>query len=229
MNTSCIYYDSCQIEASNCKSDPYVYDNGTLINKLGITDYDRLNQAEYEILARKVITPETVESSKVDISLIKSIHHYIFSDLFTWAGEFRIVPLYKEELFFIPGISINYTSPEHILVDLKREIYHLNSVRWASLNPNERAKEFATRIARIWKIHPFRDGNTRVVLGFSKIYAIEHEFKFDLSVFTKLLSRPRDNNGQICGLSVRDMFVGASLDEYPEPQYLIKLFRKAMS
>ncbi len=28
------------------KKDPYVYRNGTLINKLGITDYKELRQAE---------------------------------------------------------------------------------------------------------------------------------------------------------------------------------------
>jgi hypothetical protein len=49
----------------------------------------------------------------------------------------------------------------------------------------------------------------------------------DIKLLTNLLSRPKIKDGRE-GLSIRDMFVGASLDEYPEPDYLISIIERAM-
>ena len=213
---------------SKYNSDPYM-SGQVLRNKLGITNPEELKKTERDITFGKLITPENVKSKKLDVKLLKDIHKYIFQDVYTWAGRFRTIPLYKVEKFFIPGISLPYPYPEQIESLLKREIYHLNSVRWSDLSINSRVREFAIRIARIWRVLPFRDGNTRAVLAFAKVYAMEHGWDFDYSVFINLLSRPKDENGNICGLSVRDCLVGASLPERPEPQYLINLFRQAMT
>lgn len=210
------------------KKDCYVYeDTNVLINKLHIKDYDELNKAEKKLLKERILTPEVVESTKLDNELIKAIHRFYFGDLFDWAGKFRTITLYKEERFFIPGLSINYSQPEKIEEELKKALYHFNSVRWNTLTKREKAKEFALRLARLWKILPFRDGNTRTILGFAKIYAIEHGFSMDMKVLTNLLSRPKLKDGRE-GLSIRDMFAGACLDEYPEPDYLIKIIERAM-
>jgi len=219
-------YDDSTTETS--KKDVYVYsDTNVLINKLNIRDYDELNKAEKKLLKERILTPEIVQSTKLDNELIKAIHRFYFEDLFDWAGRFRSITLYKEERFFIPGLSINYTTPENIESELKKALYHFNSVRWNTLSKRDRAKEFALRLARLWKIHPFRDGNTRTVLGFAKIYAIEHGFPMDMKKLTSLLSRPKRPDGRD-GLSIRDMFVGACLDEYPEPDYLIATIESAM-
>ncbi len=207
--------------------DPYIYPNGTLKNKLNITDYEELRDVEYKRLKDKVISTEFVHSRRLDPDLLRAIHKYIFGELFDWAGDYRIITLFKAEEFFIPGLSINYALPTEIDMKLRKEIYMLNSIRWSELSCDDIAVELATRMARIWKIHPFRDGNTRALLGFLKVFASEHEFIMDMAVFTRLLSRPK-KNGKVIGYSVRDMFVAACLDEKPEPEHLIKLFRRAM-
>ena len=215
-------------DVENSLKDDYVYeDTNVLRNKLGIKDYDELNHAEKKLLKERILTPEVVESKRLDSELIKSIHRFYFSELFDWAGKFRNITLYKEERYFIPGLSLPYTIPENIESELKKALYHFNSVRWNTLSKRERAKEFALRLARLWRIHPFRDGNTRTILGFAKIYAIEHGFPMDMKMLTNLLSRPKLSDGRE-GLSIRDMFVGACLDEYPEPDYLIRIIEKAM-
>jgi cell filamentation protein len=207
--------------------DPYVYPNGTLKNKLSIMDYEELRQEEYKRLKDKVISTQFVHSRRLDSSLLLAIHKYIFDELFDWAGKFRIITLFKAEDYFIPGLSINYSKPTEIEFELKREINCLNSIRWSELSFDEIAVELATQMARIWKIHPFRDGNTRAILGFLKVFSDEHELNIDISVFTKLLSRPK-KNGKVVGYSIRDMFVAACLDEKPEPEHLIHVFRRAM-
>ncbi len=209
-------------------SDPYCYKNGVLKNKLGIQDYDELCHVERDLLKTKVLSSRFVTSRKMDARLLKDIHRFIFGGLFEWAGEYRKTPLYKEEIYFIPGLSVQYPAPEDIDGQLKNEMSAINSLRWSEMGDDEIAKEFAIHIARIWKVHPFRDGNTRSVLGFAKIYAMEHGFPMDMEVLTRLLSRPTNSAGEPVGLSLRDMFVGASLDEYPEPEYLIRVFLRAL-
>lgn len=208
--------------------DPYILENGTLKNKLNITDYNTLNRAEADIGFAKLISIPSVKTEKVNMELLKRIHQYIFEDIFEWAGEFRTVPLYKEEKYVIPGLSLNYARPEEIEEQVKKNIASLNSVRWNEKTVDEKSIEFAKRLARLWKVHPFRDGNTRTILGYAKIYAQEHGFPMDMSVFIQNLSRRRDEHGNERTYSVRDFFVFASLDEYPEPEYLANLIKKAI-
>ena len=210
--------------------DPYVFENGTLMNKLNITDYHKLNQAEADIGFVKLISIQSVQTEKVNIELLKGIHKYIFEDIFEWAGEFRTVPLYKEEKFVIPGLSLEYGKPEEIEENVKKNIASLNSVRWKEKSVDEKSLEFAKRLARLWRVHPFRDGNTRTILAYAEIYAHEHGFPMDMSVFINNLSRKKDERGNERTYSVRDLFVFAALDEKdcPEPERLAGLIKKAI-
>lgn len=47
--------------------DPYVQENGTLKNKLGITDYDKLNLAERDITFSKFLNVKKTFHTKFDV------------------------------------------------------------------------------------------------------------------------------------------------------------------
>ena len=85
--------------------DPYVQENGTLKNKLGIKEYKELNEAERDVGFVKLIDIGETFKQKYDVDYIKAIHRHIFEDIFEWAGEFRTVPVYKEEVV-IPMLSL---------------------------------------------------------------------------------------------------------------------------
>ena len=51
--------------------DPYTQENGTLKNKLGISDYDKLNLAEKDITFSKFLDVKRTFRTKFDISYIK--------------------------------------------------------------------------------------------------------------------------------------------------------------
>ena len=89
-------------------NDPYVYSNGVLKNKLNIKSYEELNKAEADIGFAKLINVDSVDIDFFDDKLLKRIHKHIFEDIFDWAGEYRKVPLVKEELV-LPGCTIQYT------------------------------------------------------------------------------------------------------------------------
>lgn len=128
--------------------DPYVYENGTLINKLNITDYEKLRQVEADIGFLKLIDIDSVENKKFDINLIKALHTHIFEDIYSWAGEFRTVPIIKEELV-LPGCSIDYSSVSMIEKDLNGLLDDLNNTRWNYEDRKEIAYTFARKMALI--------------------------------------------------------------------------------
>ena len=107
--------------------DPYIQENGTLKNKLGITKYKDLNDAEKDIGFAKLIDIGESFKQKYDVEYIKSIHRHIFEDIFDWAGEFRTVPVYKTEIV-IPGLSLEYSAPKNIEKDLNSILEELNKV-----------------------------------------------------------------------------------------------------
>lgn len=209
--------------------DPYIEKNSVLKNKLGIKDYEELNQAEADIGFVKLIDVDSVDLTKFDANLFKNIHKHIFEDIFEWAGEYRTVPIYKEEVV-IPGLSLNYEEPKKIEKSLDEKIADINEIAWKEKSAHEISMIFARKLAMIWKVHPFRDGNTRTTLSFGYLYAQEHGFSFDMKKLLSNLTRKYDEQGEITQYSLRDKFVLAALDEqdYPEPEHLAKLFEDSI-
>lgn len=211
-------------------NDPYTYEDGTLKNKLNIRDHQELRKAEADIGFLKLINVDSVKSDKLNEELLRDIHYHIFENIFEWAGEYRTVPVYKTELV-IPGISLRYADVGSIGKELRKQMIELNMTEWDLDNIDKLAYTFARKIAVMWKIHPFRDGNTRTFLSFAYIFAKENGFPFDMELFTKELNRKHDEDGKVINYSVRDRFVLASLDDdhYPEVGPLASLFKAAIN
>ncbi len=209
-------------------SDPYAYSNGVLKNSAGITDYDKLNQYEANVASINLIDIEKEFNGKFDADFIKRIHKHIFSNIYDWAGEYRTVDIFKGEAV-LGGISLNYTTYSRIPYEINDKINYLNNTDWSNKSTDQICNEFARKIALLWKIHPFRDGNTRTMLSFARVYAKEHNFPIDLGkLFTyeqKSLSETHDSKSRI-----RDCFVLASLEEQnkPEVEHLAYVFKTTM-
>lgn len=107
--------------------DPYVLEDGTLKNLLGITDYQQLNAAERDIGFIKLLNIGETFSSNFDTSLFQRIHKHIFGDIFSWAGDFRTVPIYKEEVV-IPGLSLEYSDYHKIPQELEQSFSEFNNI-----------------------------------------------------------------------------------------------------
>lgn len=209
--------------------DPYVYEEtGTLKNKLGITDYDKLRQAEADIGFLKLIDIDSIESNRFDSSFLCDLHKHIFEDIFEWAGQYRSVDIYKKELV-VPGVSLKYSMPKEISSDLNKLLKDLNDTFWDLDDLDSVALIFARKIAVLWKVHPFRDGNTRTFISFAYLFARSHGFSFDIEKFISQLNRQFNESGKVKTYSVRDKFVLASLEEenHPEVCYLANLFRSS--
>ena len=210
--------------------DPYVLEDGTLKNKLGITDYQELKKAETDIGYVKLINANQELHEECTPEFLKRVHKHIFGDIFEWAGEYRTVPLYKTEIV-IPGLSLEYAKPKDIDIKLNAEMKKMKQFDWSGKNIDEITKNFSGFIAKMWRVHPFRDGNTRAILTFSSIFAKQHGFEMDMSSLVNHLGRVVDEEtGRVTRYSLRDKLVLAALDEkdYPEPEHFEMLIKQAI-
>ncbi len=208
--------------------DPYVYPNGVLKNTLNITDAQELKQAEADICMLNLIDVDSIEQPLPGENILQTIHRHIFSDIFEWAGQFRKVPLVKEELV-LPGYSVPYSSPNEIKKDLIKRMKDIETTNWNDLELNDLCLTLARKLALLWRVHPFREGNTRTVVAYAYILAKQLGFPFDISTFSEELNRI-EVNGHVVKYNVRDKLVLACLDDkdYPEPEHLAQLFKDAI-
>lgn len=198
--------------------DPYAHSDGTLKNKLGITDYKKLKLAERDITFAKFLNVDRTFKQSFDSKYLKSIHKHIFDDIFDWAGQYRTVPIIKEEIV-IPGLSLEYAQPKDISKKVDACLKKMNETSWEQMSLDDKVSTFTAQLTELWKIHPFRDGNTRTTITFARQFSREHGFPMDLSLLLDNLSRKTDEHGRILQYSIRDKFVLAAIppEHYPEP------------
>lgn len=197
--------------------DPYVYeDTGTLINKLGIKDYQKLRKAESDISFVKLLTVDNnVDCTKFDLEYIKNIHKYILEDIYDWAGELRSVPMEKPEEV-LGGDTVRYAYPKEIIPNAEKCLNEINRINWNAKELDDKAMTFSKLIAQLWQVHPFRDGNTRTIVTYAFRFAEEHGFKMDRNLLL-------DNFTY-----VRRALVKASDGQYSEYEYLYKIVKDSI-
>ena len=199
--------------------DPYVYENTEiLINKLNIRDEKVLLQAEADLTTQRLIDiDDEILSNKTqfDFKHIKKIHQYIFQDIYEWAGVPRTVNIAKPEEV-LNGLSVEYTDKNFIEENMNKALVRLNEVDWKNLSLGMKSKEFTRRLADVWKVHPFREGNTRTIIKFSCQYAKTNGFPMKEELF-------KDYSNY-----VRKSLVLASIGEYAEYKYLERIIKDAI-
>jgi cell filamentation protein len=164
--------------------DPYLYEDiPVLINKLGIKDQNLLDNAEadYVVYRLKDLALNPLSGDYHTAHLLR-IHEYIFQDIFEWAGQPRIISIYKEE-DILGGQSIEYSDPFDIMQDIHHVLADMRAKKWMDMRRSMLATEFCASFAKLWKIHPFREGNTRTTVTFCCQFADEMGFPINRKLF----------------------------------------------
>lgn len=125
-----------------------------LENKLGITSSPELAEAEERISKKKAI--ELFENGILDkldagkFESLKTIHKYLFDDIYFFAGEIRTVNISKGNFRFAP------------LMYLEAALANIDKMPQSSFD------EIVEKYVEMNIAHPFREGNgrsTRIWLG----------------------------------------------------------------
>lgn len=136
--------------SANCYPDTTV-----LINKFDIHDEDKLNEVE-SVLA-SVRYAEWLNAPKADsfdFEHYKAIHHFLFSDLYDWAGQIRTVNISKKGTKFTAAENIE----EQAALVFKR-LKNFNYFK--GLDHTEFVDEIVDFYCVTNALHPFREGNGR--------------------------------------------------------------------
>jgi cell filamentation protein len=197
--------------------DPYIYqDSDVLINKAKIRDKDKLDEFENRMTNLALISL-IKDSFKINTSKDSfKIHQQLFDNVYDWAGKPRKIDIYKEEPI-INNKSVEYTTHKNIIKEMNNIDLRYFSRNWKSLEKEDYIHLFARMIAEIWKVHPFREGNTRTVSAFAYLFLKQYGYDF----ISELISHHAKY--------FRNALVMASLGQYAEYQYLQNILFDALS
>ena len=148
--------------------DIYLYEEVPVLkNLLNIKDENLLEIAESDITYIKLLDLDNhFIDDLFDYERLKKIHKIIFEDIYEWAGEERVINIVKGERV-LGGDTVRYSDINFIEEDVNQVISKLHNIQWATLDIQETAEYFAKLVAKLWQVHPFREGNTRTVITFA--------------------------------------------------------------
>lgn len=198
-------------------ADPYVYENTNILkNKMNLKDEQTLIDVEAQFIIANMLDIHTLMGC-IDFTLPKSIqqiHQFLFQSIYPWAGEFRTINIYKAEQV-LHGLSISYSDKDKIEKDLTVLFKSVASIQWEVEN-TDLVENFAACMTELWRIHPFREGNTRMTTIFMTLLAEKMGLPFNQVLLAKHIGY------------LRNALVMAAVDEKPEPQYLQKMLKDAL-
>ncbi len=146
-----------------------------LINKLGIKDDKKLKDFEAAVTFAKASEYEIKPvADTFDVAHYKTIHRFLFEDIYDWAGEYRTINMGKKGTKFADADKI----PELMDACFKR-------LKDNNCFKNNTFDDFVENIVDFYQvinyIHPFREGNGRTQRLFITQLIRSDNYKFDFS------------------------------------------------
>ena len=168
-------------ELYEARNSIYCYPNSNvLINKLDLKNAKRLEKAEKMIVLAKLYDLRQGKiKGNFDKAHFISIHKYLFEDLYPFAGEFRKENIAKDSFSFAEWEFIE-SELDRLLIKLKEENY------LKGLNQEDMAKRLSFYMSELNVLHPFREGNGRVIREFIRELAFKNDYIID---YTKTTSQ----------------------------------------
>ena len=157
--------------------DPYCYPNSSVLkNKAGLTSPEALERFETAMTFAR--SEEPLPRGRLSVHHYCAVHHHLFQDVYTWAGNFRSVRLSKD--------ASTFCYPEHIATEMRRLFTRLKLERHLKDRSREDfARGAAHFLAELNAIHPFRKGNGRIQLTFLNLIAHHARHRWTTTGFTQ--------------------------------------------
>ncbi len=179
----------------------------TLINKFDIRDGRELAKVEREIsIVKAAVLTDTI-TGKFDLEHLKSIHHFLFCDIYEWAGKIRTVDIAKGNIFCMVQFI------EQQFEELYAKLRHDNFLKGAE-DIDYVSKKISFYLSEINVIHPFREGNGRT----QRIYCQQlckntGKFYLDFSMASENEMLEASVASFLCDYSKMDMLIRKCIKE----------------
>lgn len=202
--------------------DPYLYpDSEVLKNKFDVMDDMTLRglEADYVVLRLSEIAADE-PINMFNFASLCGLHYRIFQDIFEWAGKPRIINIEKAETA-LNGISIEYSDVFDIERDAQSVMYDMNEYRWDQVSFEAKVTTFSDYMAKLWKVHPFREGNTRTIVTFCAMFIEAQGIYIDSELF-------KDNAEYMRDALVAASAIFSDLGDRRKPEYLYRIVEDAL-
>lgn len=154
--------------------DHYCYpDSSVLINRYNIRDSEQLEEAERSVTAL-TISHITLFHPPFSLNTLSTIHHTLFAELYSWAGDIRDIAISKGNTRFCQPMFIRREA-EQLFRKMEKE-------SWLSgLDHPEFCQRLAWYYGELNILHPFREGNGRTLRILFEHIALHAGFRIDWS------------------------------------------------
>lgn len=197
--------------------DPYVYDDTNVLkNVANIKEQNKLDDYESTMVNLGIIKLLKSNIKINNTNDIFLIHKFLFENVYEWAGEKRVMNIYKTEPI-LNGLSVTYSDYKKIDFDLNEIQKDIDLTNWEQLSKNEMICKVVKIISAIWQVHSFREGNTRVVTLFLYYFLKKIGFKVNREFIDKHAKY------------FRNALVLASIGKYSEYNYLEEILKDSIS
>ena len=123
-------------------------------------------------VSARIIEVVNDEGFDLSPSYLSALHGLIFEDVLKGAGGFREVNIRKRE-WVLKGDSVTYGDWKAIESSLDYAFDREREFSYARKSKRQFIEHFSRFIAAVWRIHPFREGNTRTTAVFAIKYLKE--------------------------------------------------------
>ncbi len=160
----------------------YFVETGDILeNKLGISDADELEKAEYNITDDKLAEAlVSLHPSVFDFKCLLDLHKFLFEDIYEFAGKVRTVNISKPDSP-VPFCYVDFIPSEadRIFGELAKDKYLVG------LELPEFSEKLAYYASEINALHPFREGNGRTTRLFLLLMARNAGYLIDYSIASR--------------------------------------------
>lgn len=185
------------LDELNKRWDSYFF-TGTKIlkNNLNIYNEKKLAKTEnYIVQYKSSILDQIINisySEEFSEERLKAIHHFLFCDIYDWAGKYRDVDIFKNE-DILNGKSVDYLDYEFIEKNIKSVMEGYNNDLWnGNIADKLKLEIWSDLLVELWKTHAFREGNTRTCVAFSLQFAKSIHLELNSEYFYNHSSELRD-------------------------------------
>lgn len=176
-----------------------------LINKFNIHDAQLLNTAEREITIVKAAVLADTITGGFDLAHLKSIHKFLFEDIYEWAGQLRTVDIAKGNIFcLVQFIEMQFS-------ELYRKLKKDHFLKGEE-DSEYVARKIAYYLSELNVIHPFREGNGRTQRIFCQQLCKNTGYFFlDFSMADETEMLEASMNSFMCNYKKMEILIGKCL------------------
>lgn len=202
--------------------DPYLYpDSEVLKNLSNIHDMDMLKnmEADYTSFRLSEVVMDDTER-QYNFEALCNMHYHIFQDVYEWAGKTRVINIEKAEIV-LGEISVEYSDCFDIVKDAEQVLNEMNNYDWQNASFENVVRKFSDYMAKLWRVHPYREGNTRTIVTFCCMFIESQGIYIESNLF-------KDNASYTRSALVAANAVFHDLGDLRKPEYLYQIVQDAL-